>query len=158
MIKKLISGLFFVILLAFLACHSKPKAVKKETPKVTEIIVLSVSGREPGITTGWTLSTKGQLIKWEKNLGNALFDETDFQVPAQKVIQIADSLKASGILAMKLNSSGKPTYHLTYKKGEQVVHLSWTDSTQLPASFARWYRETMDWCKAVRQKSKSVGH
>ncbi len=153
----MILGLALFLLTMGSACKTKPKpkqeqqAKVKKTPSV-EILVLSTSDQIPDITTGWTLSSKGQLIGWRRNAGNALFDEQNFQVSPQKVAEIIAELKKTGILQKKLNESGKPTYHLTYKNGEQVVHLSWSDSTELPPAFSSWYQKTVAWCRQQAKK------
>jgi hypothetical protein len=147
----------FLLALAGSACKTKPKqkeqakAGQPKTPSV-EILVLSVSDQIPEITTGWTLSINGHLIAWRRNTGNALFDEQNFEVPSQEVMAIIAELKKTGILQKKLNESGKPTYHLTYKSGEQVVHLSWSNSTKLPPEFSDWYQKTIEWCRQQARK------
>lgn len=153
--RIMILGITLFLLTMGSACKTKPKQKEevkvKKTPSV-EILVLSTSDQIPDITTGWTLSSKGQLIGWRRNAGNALFDEQIFQVPPQKVMEIIAELKKTGILQKKLNENGKPTYHLTYKNGEQVVHLSWTDSTELPPEFSSWYQKTVEWCRQQAKK------
>ena len=142
------------------ACQKKKPHQKKSTvkPAVREIVVLSADDSTKGISKGWTLSSQGMVIYWRKNLGNALFDEVPIKADSNKVRAIIDSLKQTGILQQKLHASANKIYHLRYKQGGEVIHLSWKAGTPLPAAFLAWRAKTLQWCRELKQQKQTAKH
>ena len=140
------------------ACQKKQAPKKSETvkPVVREIVVLSTDDSTAGISKGWTLNTQGMVIYWTKNLGSALFDEAPFKVDVDKVKAIIDSLKQTGILQQKLQASANKLHHLRYKRGNETIHLSWTNGTLLPAAFIEWRAKTLKWCTRFKQQKQNA--
>ncbi len=132
---------------------SERKTDRVEKPEL-QIVVISRDDSTAGISVGWTLSSKGMLIRWKRYLDSGLFDENPVRVDAQRVQQVIDSLKQTGILQTKLKAKGTIVYHLRYKYNGKVTHISWNDKTSLPPSFVQWRNRTLSWCRRMQKLTK----
>lgn len=161
---NLIWKILFVILVLFLitGCNSKNKksavemnassAVEQESYQIT----LWQGGGFTGLTSGFTLSSTGEVIHWQRFPGqpdSILWKGTRSQVEIQK---LKSQLEQSGALKLKADETGNMTAGVSYKMNETVYRWTWKkigSDDDIPELIRDWFKDALNFCQSLQSKN-----
>lgn len=154
--------LMLVLLVALiLACNLKNKkpaseldinsTIEQEAYKIT----LWQGGGFTGLTTGFTLSSAGEVTHWQRFPGQS--DSLLWIVKGylSEIKNLRSQLEEVGVLEMEYAETGNMTAGINFEtKGEKYA-WTWKQTgakKDIPEPLRTWYQNAMDFCLSLQQK------
>ena len=145
-----ISLFFLTVSLALLSCQSN--SMQENKPEEFSISV-SRGGGFTGLTNGFTLKSKGDILYWQKYINGKdtiLWRATD---DINKILVYKNKLISSGILAVEFNTTGNVTNYLAYSNYDTTYNWSWKEhDEQVPADVRQWFNDVNEYCKSIKKE------
>ena len=110
------------------------------------LIQMYNSGGFTGMTTGYWISTRGEIKRFVKNVQGQVVDEQRKALSPDTVRLMIRELQQTGVLANPIRRTGNFTHYLIVRFPEQTISLSWVDKEELPVSFQQWYEKYWKKC------------
>ncbi len=143
-------------------CNSKNKksaselninsAMEQEAYQIT----LWQGGGFTGLTTGFTLSSGGEVAHWQRFPGQsntALWIVSGYLPEIQKLRR---QLEESGVLEMTYTEPGNMTAGINYETKDKKYLWTWNQTgieNDIPEPLRRWYQNAMDFCQSLQHKN-----
>lgn len=154
-------ALLMLLFALLLSCNSTQKKSGSETITKNQIdqvfqITLWQGGGFTGLTTGFTLSSNGAVVHWQRFGGQA--DTTLWKVKGylSEVQNLKNQLEESGMLELKYTDTGNITAGIKYETQDQQHVWTWNNSgvdNDIPEPLREWYRHARDFCQSIQQKN-----
>lgn len=144
------------------ACNSKKRKAALDMDVHHQIdqqafqITLWQGGGFTGSTTGFTISSNGEVAHWQRFGGQS--DTTLWMVNGYlaEVQNLKNRLEQSGMLELKYADTGNMTAGIKYEIRNQQYIWTWNLSgvdSDIPEPLREWYRHARDFCQSIQQKN-----
>ncbi|UCE07722.1 MAG: hypothetical protein JSW07_06740 [bacterium] len=143
-------------------CNSKHKksamqlSANSATGQESYQITLWQGGGFTGLTTGFTLSSAGEVTHWQRFPGqpdSALWVMKGY---SSGIKRLRNQLEESGALEMKYAETGNMTAGINYEtKGEKYI-WTWNHTgveNDVPEPLRTWFQNAMDFCQSLQHKN-----
>ena len=151
--------LFFVTLVP--GCSSKNKKSASDLNANRSVdqevfqITLWQGGGFTGLTTGFTLSSAGEVTHWQRFPGQSDSALWIMKGLSSEIQKLRDQLEETGALEIKYAETGNMTTGISYEKKAEKYFWTWKQTgneTDVPESLRSWYQNAMDFCQSLQLK------
>jgi len=110
------------------------------------LIQLYNSGGFTGMTTGYWISTRGEIKRFVKNVQGQVMDEQRKALSPDTVRLMIRELQQTGVFENPIRRTGNITHYLVVRFPDRTISLSWVGKEDLPAAFQQWYEKYWKKC------------
>jgi len=151
---------FVLSALFMLSCHSKQRQSALYSSAAEEQghyrITLWQGGGYTGLTEGFTLSSTGEVSRWQKFPAQSNTTLWTISGHAAEVQRVKIRLEESGALALKSEVTGNMTLGVKYELQDKQYLWTWDQGgigNPVTESFNKWYHDTLDFCRSLEKKN-----
>ena len=142
-------------------CNSKNKKSVSElntsraVDQDTFQIKLWQGGGFTGLTTGFTLSSAGEVTHWQRFPGQSDSVLWIVKGHSSDIQKLRSQLEASGALEMKYAETGNMTASVSFEKKDEKYTWTWNQTgaeKDIPEPLRSWYQNALDFCQSLQLK------
>ena len=154
--------IFLLSVVLISGCNSKNKKslselnINSAMEQQAYQITLWQGGGFTGLTTGFTLSSTGEVTRWQRLPGQSDSVLWIMKGYSSEIQKLRSQLEESGALEMKYDDTGNITVGISYNKKDEKYLWTWNQTgvkTDVPEPLRNWYQNAMDFCRSLQQKN-----
>lgn len=129
---------YFIILMFFMACSTRPKKAELNFP--FDALEVKTSGGFAGTSTGFLIQKNAEIYVIYHTAGKSYNQKFYRTSTLDSVSQLFQKVYASSVLSKKYNKPGNLTYSILSRKDSVTNAIYWADGQDSIQSFIEQYR------------------